>query len=55
LPDLQNNNRLLGTSPPELMKSVANLSDVLLKAGILKKPANLAGLVHAEYLPRKPI
>lgn len=52
LPDLENNVRLLGTAKPVLLKSAEKVADLMLKAGILRKQADLNGLIHPEYLPK---
>ena len=51
LPDLENNIRLLKSSPPALLKSTETIATVMLKAGILQHPADLGGLLRSEYLP----
>ncbi|MFY9326653.1 MAG: ABC transporter substrate-binding protein [Georgfuchsia sp.] len=51
LPDLNNNIRLLATSPPELLRSVKEICTTLCEANLLKEQANVDGLLHPEYLP----
>ena len=51
LPDLDNNLRLLKSSPPTVLKSAETIAAVMLKACILQQPADLSGLLRSEYLP----
>ena len=52
LPDLTNNIRLLGTQTPAVLKSATVIGEVMLRAGILRQPASLVGLLRPEFLPR---
>lgn len=51
LPTAANNYRLLMGSPPEIHQSAAKLSALMLDAGLLKLPDQLADLIRAEFLP----
>lgn len=53
LPDFNNNIRLLATAKPALQGSAKIIADTMLQAGILHQPADLDGLLHPEFLPRK--
>jgi len=51
LPTAANNYRLLVGSPPEMHKTAAKLSALMLDAGLLKLPDPLTQLIRAEFLP----
>ncbi|MCF7988468.1 MAG: ABC transporter substrate-binding protein [Methylovulum sp.] len=51
LSDLEHNIRMLGTTEPYLLKSATAIADIMLEAGILHKPVELAGLLKVDYLP----
>ncbi len=53
LPDIDNNIRLLSTDRPALQDSARIIADTMLKAGILRRPADLNGLLYPEFLPGK--
>jgi NitT/TauT family transport system substrate-binding protein len=53
LPDLNNNIRLMAAAKPSMLKSAAQVAEVMRKAGILHQPENLQGLLRPEYLPRE--
>ncbi len=53
LPDLDNNYRMLKTTPPPLLQSAAVVAEVIGKAGVLHHPADLHELIRAEYLPEQ--
>lgn len=52
LPDLDNNIRMLDSSQASLLNSARIIADIMFEAGILHQPAELSGLIHAEYLPQ---
>lgn len=52
LPDLDNNYRLLSSTPALLLKSAAVVAEVMRKAGILHRQADLGDMIRPEYLPK---
>lgn len=53
LPDLRANLRLLDGPSPALLPAARALSSVMMSAGLLSRPDDLAGLVRAEFLPQE--
>lgn len=52
LPDLHANRRLLDGSTNRLPRAAGEISQVMLAAGLLRGPADLNGLVLADFLPK---
>jgi hypothetical protein len=52
LPDLDNNYRLLSSTPALFLKSAAVVAEVMHKAGILHQQTDLKDLIRPEYLPK---
>jgi NitT/TauT family transport system substrate-binding protein len=53
LPDASNNERMLGSDPPELLGSAQKLSALMVQTGLLKRPDSLDDLIAPDYLPRE--
>jgi len=51
LPDLANNQRLLGGGRPALLASAGAIGEVMHREGLLPGPAALDGLLRADFLP----
>ena len=51
LPDAVYNRHYLADPAPELHRSASDLGDILLRAGLLKRPPMLDGLFVPDYLP----
>jgi len=52
LPDATANRRLLAGSSPELLRAAREISTVMVGHRLLPAPAQLAGLIRADYLPK---
>ncbi|GBG12828.1 NitT/TauT family transport system substrate-binding protein [Novimethylophilus kurashikiensis] len=53
LPDLDNNRRLLESSPPVVVQSANQIATALLEAGLLRQSPRMDDLVRAEFLPKE--
>lgn len=51
LPGILRNHEYLGGSAPSLIATARDLSAVMVKAGLLARPDDLAGLIQADFLP----
>lgn len=55
IPGVEENRRLLGRTPPDLLAPAQKLMQTLLKQGLLNKAVTLPPLFTARYLPDSPL